>query len=321
MKRTSKITLQVTVAMAISAALFSVTPKMRAVSAAQQEASPKSAEQEKPNADARPSQGQVAIPTRLPRGKKLIMTDGSFQLAREYSVNGDRVRYWSVERSDWEEIPSSLIDWDATRKAEADQVQQDADLKEKIHATEIVERTKDIDVDRSLEIKPGIFLPDAVGLYALEDKLVLVMKQSETVSRRAKSREVEKILTGVPLIPSKETLEIPGEHATIRVSSAEPEFFMRPVDDREPRFRLLRAQLKAGHRELDSTSTYMSGEQTHHAQDIDFQTWTPAHGVFRYTISERLEPGEYAFVEMTNEGISAYVWDFGIDAPGKQTSK
>ena len=28
--------------------------------------------------------------------------------------------------------------------------------------------TKDIDVDRSLEIKPGLFLPDAVGFYALD---------------------------------------------------------------------------------------------------------------------------------------------------------
>lgn len=249
------------------------------------------------------------------------MADGTFQLVREYSVNGDRVRYWSVERSDWEEIPASLVDWDATRKAEADQAAQDADLKTKIHASEVAERTKDIDVDRSLEIKPGLFLPDAAGLYALEDRLIVEMKQSETVSRRAKSREVEKILTGVPLIPSKETLEVPGEHAALRISTAEPEFFMRPVDDRDPRFRLLRAQVKSGHRELDSTSTYFSGEQSEHTQEIEFQTWTPAHGVFRYTVSEHLEPGEYAFVEMTTEGISSYVWDFGVDAPGKKTTK
>ena len=42
--------------------------------------------------------------------------------------------------------------------------------------------TKDIDVDRSLEIKPGLFLPDAVGFYALDrNKLIREMKQSQAV--------------------------------------------------------------------------------------------------------------------------------------------
>src|ERR1700691_2345296 len=43
----------------------------------------------------------------LPRGKKLILRDGSFQLVREYNVEGDRVRYYSIEQSQWEEIPES----------------------------------------------------------------------------------------------------------------------------------------------------------------------------------------------------------------------
>jgi len=57
-------------------------------------------------------------------------------------------------------------------KAEADQSRQDSDLKAKIRASEIAERAKDIDVDRSLEIKPDLFLPDGVGFYSLEGKLI-----------------------------------------------------------------------------------------------------------------------------------------------------
>ena len=257
------------------------------------------------------------IPTALPKGKKLILTDGTFQLAREYKVDGDRVRYWSVERSQWEEIPTNLVDWEATHKDEAEQASHDAELKAKIHASQVAQLTKDIDVDRSLEIKPGLFLPDAVGFYALDrNKLIREMKQSTAEVRTSTGREVEKIMTGVSMIPSKKTMDIPGERAAMRLATAEPEFFMRPADSREPRFRLLRAQVKGGRRVIDNISIHFTGQEKHNATEIEIQTWTPATGVFRYTVDQRLEPGEYAFVETTEEGASGYVWDFGIDLPG-----
>jgi hypothetical protein len=296
------------IAMAL-AALLAVAPKIWSITRTAQDA------------DSKPGQEQGAFHVPLPKGKKLVLADGTFQLVREYSVQGDRVRYWSVERSAWEEIPSSLVDWDATHKAEAEQSRQDAELKARIHASELAERTKDINVDRSLEIKPGLFLPDEVGFYSLEGKLIYEMKQSRAISKLSKGREAERILSGVPLIPHKMTLEIPDAHAALRLTTAEPEFFMRPADQREPRFRLLRAQVKGDHRVLENISINIGGQQTHQATDIEFQTWTPARGVFRYTLDQRLEPGEYAFVEMTNEGINSYVWDFGIDAPATKTKK
>jgi hypothetical protein len=273
------------------------------------------------DADSKTSQEQGTIRVPLPKGKKLVLADGSFQLVREYSVQGDRVRYWSVERSDWEEIPTALVNWDATHKAEAERSQQDADLKAKIRASEIAERAKDIDVDRSLEIKPTLFLPDGVGFYSLEGKLIYEMKQSLAITKLSKGREVERIISGVPLIPRKMTLEIPDAHAALRLITAEPEFFMRPADEREPRFRLLRVQVKGDHRVVENISIHITGDQTHHAEDIDFQTWTPARGVFRYTVNQRLEPGEYAFVEMVGEEINSYVWDFGIDPPSTKSQK
>ncbi len=270
--------------------------------------------------DSKASGSPAAIPLALPKGKKIILKDGTFQLAREYTVEGDRVRYWSVESSQWEEIPASLVDWDATHKSEAEQAARDAELKAKIRASTVAQLTKDIDVDRSLEIKPGLFLPDAIGFYALDrNNNIREMKQSTAEVKGSTGREVEKILTGVPFISSKAAMDIPGERAAMRLTTAEPEFFMRPVDRREPRFRLLRAQIKSGQRLLDTISIQMTGEQKHKATDIEIQTWTPATGVFRYTLDERLEPGEYAFVEMTADGISGYVWDFGIDAPGAKT--
>jgi hypothetical protein len=263
----------------------------------------------------------VSIPVAIPKGKKLILLDGTFQMAREYSIEGDRVRYWSVERSDWEEIPEKLVDWDATHKAEAEQVSQDAVLKAKIRASNLAQHTSGIDVDRSLEIKPGLFLPDGAGFYALDGKLIREMKQSDAVLKLSAGREVERIMSGVPLIPQKQTFSIPGPRAKMRIITAEPEFFMRPTDEREPRFRLLRAQVKNGKRVLEDVTRYFTGQEHQKATDLDIQTWTPATGVFRYTINQRLEPGEYAFVEMTDEGVSGYVWDFGVDLPDAKKQK
>jgi len=282
--------------------------------AAQQETNPKESSSTPP-----PS---ASIPVALPKGKKLILKDGTFQLAREYKVDGEQVHYWSVERSAWEDIPAALVDWDATHKAEADAAARDAELKAKIRASNLAERTKDIDIDRSLEIKPGIFLPDGVGFFAVvNNKQLFEMKQSLAESKASSSREIEKILTGLPVIPSKMTLQIPGERSALRINSVEPEFYMRPADSREPRFRLFRAQVKGGRRVLDSVSTYFSGKKGDNGTDIAFQAWTPASGVFRYTMEQRLQPGEYAFVELIEEGMSSYVWDFGIDSPGAKTSK
>ena len=53
------------------------------------------------------------------RSERLILKDGSFQSVSKYEMQGDRVHYLSAERYEWEDVPTSLVDWDATNKYNA----------------------------------------------------------------------------------------------------------------------------------------------------------------------------------------------------------
>ncbi len=261
------------------------------------------------------SGGSENVPATLPKGKKLMLKDGTYQIAREYSIEGDRVRYWSVERAEWEEIPADMVDWDATKKAEADQQQQDQELEEKLQRARRAEETAGVDeIDASLEVKPGIFLPDGFGMFAVANRKVLTMKQDTAVSKRDIGREIERAASGVPMISSKWHVALPGKRANFRLPNGDPEFWMRTEDQREPHLVLVRATVKGNDRHLETESSSAALEtHSYQANEFAFESSPMAPGVYRYTMNQKLPPGEYAFLEITADGASLNVWDFGVD--------
>jgi hypothetical protein len=268
---------------------------------------------------------------RMARGKKLMLKDGNFQLVRSYERKGDRVRYYSVERGDWEEIPAALVDWEATKKAEVDAEKADAALVSKVHTQEEAAKIETVlDVDASLQVAPGTFLPPGEGLFAVEGKTVIPIPQAGSQVKNDKANSIKRILVPIPIVATKRNVEIPGSHATLRFGGTGLEFYLRelPPDSDEgsklerttrqglsgPEVVLLRATVKGNKRILESIRS-MFGEQTgRERNEISIQQWEVARTVYRYTLSQPLEPGEYAMAEILPDGLNLFVWDFGIDA-------
>lgn len=259
-----------------------------------------------------------------------MLKDGTFQLVRDYRRIGERVRYLSAERGDWEEIPAAMVDWEATSQAaKAEQDEEDA-LAKKIHAQEQAQKIETmLDVDASLQVAPGVFLPPGEGMFLIDGKSVRPLEQAGSQVKTDKKQFLKQVLSPIPIVPSKRNVEIPGNKASIRVASGQAEFYLReapPDPDRTtpivkssrpgesgPEVELVRATVKGNKRQLESIRS-LFGEQEEKRNSISIQRWEIAPTVFRFTLSEPLLPGEYALAEILPDGMNLFVWDFGVDA-------
>jgi len=277
--------------------------------------------------------GAPGAATRLPRGKKLVLKDGSFQLVRSYERKGERVRYFSAERGDWEELPAAMVDWDATSKAEAESEKAAEELANKVHKQEVATKAEMVmDVDASLQVAPGVFLPPGEGMFVIEGKTVSQLGQAGSELKVDKKRKLEQILSPIPIVPSKHHVEIPGAKAKLRITNAQPEFYLReaPPDPDQitpirkssrpgetgPEVELVRATVKGNKRQLETIRSLFGEEISQERNSISLQRWDIAPTVFRFTLSETLPPGEYALAEILPDGMNLYVWDFGVDSTG-----
>ncbi len=275
---------------------------------------------------------------RLPRGKRLILKDGNFQLVRSYERNGDRVRYFSAERGDWEEIPAAMVDWDATAKAAAEEKTEEATLVKKVHKQEEAQEiATTMDVDASLQVAKGVFLPPGEGMFAIAGPLVTQLTQTGAALKVDKKRLIEQAISPIPIVPSKHKVVIPGAKAKVRISTATPEFYLReapPDPDRTtpiqrssrpgesgPEVELVRAKVSGGKRQLETIRSLFGEEISAERNSISIQRWEVAPTVYRFTLSEPLPPGEYALAEILPEGMNLYVWDFGVDAAATPVAK
>ncbi len=287
--------------------LFVVTDPLVPILNAQNSASPSAAASSNDQ-----SAALTATPV-LPRGKKLMLTDGSFQLVREYKVEGDRVRYYSMDSSQWEQIPATMVDWDATKKVEADEAKVDAALVAKVHKQETTRLAVPLDIDASLEVAPGVFLPPGDHLFVYDGKTVMPLPQAETDSKLSKGHFIEQVMVPIPIIPTRHSISIAGARAKFRISEGRPEFYIRVPNGSPPELVLIRAKAHGDSRHVENLDQIF-GEEKEKRDSVPIQSWDIARGVYRFTLGQELASGEYAIAEMVkDEGASLYVWDFGVD--------
>jgi|SRR5208283_4542240 len=276
---------------------------------------------------------------KLPRGKKLVLKDGTYQIIREYQRNGERVRYYSLERGDWEELPASMVDWDATAKEEAEEEKSSSVMVEKVHKQEEAARMDNVaDIDASLPVGDGAFLPSGEGMFVVEGKSVRILDQVGSGLKTEKRRVIAQILSPVPMVPGKQHLIIAGARAGLRMKTTRPEFYLReaPQDSEHvsggvertgragesgPEVELLRTKVTHNERELESISTLFGEEMSKKEDVIPVQRWEIAPAVYRFTLSAPLPPGEYVLAELLPDGMNLFVWDFGVDASPGTTNK
>src|ERR1035441_6514382 len=217
------------------------------------------------------SVSQVPAPTPT-QAHRLILKDGSYQSVTKYEIHGERVRYFSAERGEWEEVPKALIDWDATDKFEQGREQGK-------FAPEAVDLDKELDAERKAEqarspqVAPGLHLPDEGGIFLLDTyknqpELSELQQSGTDLDKNTKSNILRSTIN--PLAGARQTIELPGTHAKIQAHTSVPSLYINLDADQagqnpgasapvqatgEPpplppseRFRIIRVEVKGGKR-------------------------------------------------------------------------
>jgi len=234
---------------------------------------------------------------------KLYLKDGSYHLVREYKVEADRVRYYSVERSQWEEIPLTLVDVKRTE-------------------SEVAERKNEIEVEAKViseedQAERGLReeiakIPQDPGAYYLENNTARPIKVAEAKVHNNKGRNVLKVLSPIPMVTGKATLELDGTHSATVLTDPEHEYFIQLSN--EERFGIIKLTPEHGVRIVEKmTIVPVTKEIVEEPIEVAiFRKQLTQDGLYKIWPAKPLEPGEYAVVEYTPGKVNMQVWDFAI---------
>ena len=237
---------------------------------------------------------------------KLYLKDGSFHLVREYQVQADRIRYYSTERGDWEEIPKELVDLNKTEaehKATKEQAtrsareQDEEDKAERAYAKEIAA------------------IPMESGAYYKPDKNLKTLKLADFEINTNKRRRILQYVSPIPLVLGKATVVIKGEHSSFDVNEKRPEFYLRLA--KEEKFGIIKLTPRKAMRIVEDISIVpVSHENVENRKQMNTFEQELGRDLYKVWPEQPLEPGEYALMEYSDSidqpEIQLMIWDFAI---------
>ena len=246
---------------------------------------------------------------------KLYLKDGDYHLVREYQVEGERVRYFSTERGEWEEIPKALVDLEKTereRKAVSEEAAKQAQEQDEEDKAERQQRREiaSIPMDTGAYYQVG----EQIKALPLADYQVITSKKRKTLQ----------VLSPIPIVPGKASVVIQGEHAKFVVNENRPDFFLRLA--KQERFGIISLTPKKNLRLVENISIIpMTKQNVEERKQMEaFQQQLDA-GLFKVWPEKPLEPGEYALVEYSddqeNGEVDLLIWDFAYRAPAQPSAQ
>jgi hypothetical protein len=236
---------------------------------------------------------------------KLFLKEGGYQLVREYKIEGEKVRYYSVERGDWEEIPLDMVDLKRTQsEAEARQRQIEHDIKSTEEEQAAVQTLRN-ETSR---------IPVDDGVYWLEGDQAKALEAAESSVHMDKGRAVLRILNPMPTTTGRGELEIPGIHAKAVFHNPEQEFYIQL--SATERFGILKLRPKTNVRVVEDLSwDAVAKQMTEIPTEIEtLHEELSADQLYKIWPKQPLPPGEYAVVQFTSGQMNMQIWDFAIEA-------
>jgi hypothetical protein len=281
---------------------------------------------------------------------RLILKDGSYQIVRQYEIVGDRVRYISSERGgDWEELPVSLVDWDATRKWERDHAEAAGDASPAMKEAEEIDKEEEAERTdqkaRMPEVAPGLELPDEDSVFVLDtyhgtpELVELLPNELATDARTHKGLSVFN-----PLAGRREAIELPGARAKVNLHVDDPAIYLslnvtgnadevtghaitmktgaadavngkHGAYSAESRFAIVRVDERRAVRIVHAIRLSPAGAVLSNEDVIPAKVEVlPGKHWLKVTPAQTLAIGQYALVEIISPTeINEAVWDFAVD--------
>lgn len=248
---------------------------------------------------------------------KLYLKDGSYQLVNSYEVRGDRVRYYSFERSAWEEIPKSLVDFAATQKAKAEEETTAKKELEEVH--ELEKQRFEVPLEAGPEVAPGIRLPAEEGVFAFDGTRLIRLIQSSAEEVTDKRRAALLLALPGPLVKSRRLVVLAGPKAAVRISVDQPTFYVQSADGWGARAELIPVKTGKESRLVEKVQSGIgAGKSGEVRSSLQLERTQIAPGVIKLRPTEPLAPGEYALGEQLEGKLNLELWDFGIEVGAKR---